>query len=261
MFPIRTHLEPAHGSPQQNIDYCTKQGNWKEFGERPQPGKRTDLARVAQKVVEGTKVSDLAKEEPEITTKYYKGLTFLQAQVNWDKRGQREKRRHTYWIWGASGTGKTYFSCEQLKKMPGYRKSEFYMWPKSKDFIDAYQGEKYALFDDFRAEGSMDFDTWLRLCDPWMNPTISIKGASATWSPDVIFFTSIMPPETCWLSQKKLSAEDTNQIRRRVHVIDIADCDVHIPEVPDDEPELVQHALMMLVTNMSINTDLDLSHQ
>ncbi|KAH7819234.1 putative replication-associated protein [Monocercomonoides exilis] len=202
MFPIRTHLEPAHGSPQQNIDYCTKQGNWKEFGERPQPGKRTDLARVAQKVVEGTKVSDLAKEEPEITTKYYKGLTFLQAQVNWDKRGQREKRRHTYWIWGASGTGKTYFSCEQLKKMPGYRKSEFYMWPKSKDFIDAYQGEKYALFDDFRAEGSMDFDTWLRLCDPWMNPTISIKGASATWSPDVIFFTSIMPPETCWLSQK-----------------------------------------------------------
>lgn len=36
------------GSPQQNIVYCTKDKKFKEFGERPKQGKRSDLDEIAR---------------------------------------------------------------------------------------------------------------------------------------------------------------------------------------------------------------------
>jgi len=42
----RAHLLIAKGTPQQNIDYCTKDGDFHEFGDRPTEGGRVSYERI-----------------------------------------------------------------------------------------------------------------------------------------------------------------------------------------------------------------------
>lgn len=45
MIP-RAHLEISRGSPQQNYEYCIKEGDFYEFGDRPIQGERTDINEI-----------------------------------------------------------------------------------------------------------------------------------------------------------------------------------------------------------------------
>jgi len=42
----RTHFEPARGSAEQNMIYCTKQGESVQLGTPPKQGKRTDILSI-----------------------------------------------------------------------------------------------------------------------------------------------------------------------------------------------------------------------
>ena len=46
----RAHLEQTRGTPEQNITYCSKDGDFEEFGERPvsNQGRRSDLDRILE---------------------------------------------------------------------------------------------------------------------------------------------------------------------------------------------------------------------
>lgn len=44
----KPHLEIAKGSQKQNQDYCSKDGDWEEYGTPMQQGKRTDIESLQQ---------------------------------------------------------------------------------------------------------------------------------------------------------------------------------------------------------------------
>lgn len=60
----RAHIEKAGGTPQQNYDYCTKEGEFYEFGEMPQQGKRTDLDKLVADIKEGATLKQIEERYP-----------------------------------------------------------------------------------------------------------------------------------------------------------------------------------------------------
>lgn len=45
---IGSHVEVAKGTPKQNIDYCSKDGDWYEYGVRPTEGGKVTYEQVAE---------------------------------------------------------------------------------------------------------------------------------------------------------------------------------------------------------------------
>ena len=66
----RAHWESMRGTPDQAAEYCQKEGNFKERGERCSQGKRNDLRAAMDAIKEGTSMKRLREEHPEICAKY-----------------------------------------------------------------------------------------------------------------------------------------------------------------------------------------------
>ncbi|KAH7821973.1 uncharacterized protein MONOS_1166c6 [Monocercomonoides exilis] len=237
----RCHLETAIGTPEQNRTYCTKEGDYFEKGTLPKQGKRSDLEEAADLILKGKKVYDLAMDHPGLVARNFKGLQYLEDQTIVHNPIRRTTPRQTYWIYGDSEKGKTRLAIDRLLQLETAMMTSIYDWPKSKDFIDNYHGEKLAIFDDFRPSGSMDFDIFLRITDPWINPTINVKGGTSRWIVDVIYFTSISQPVPLWLNAKpNLAGEQQRQIKRRITEINILDAMHTVNPDNDDETQPTQ---------------------
>lgn len=67
----RAHIEKAKGNEQSNFDYCSKQGDYEEFGHRSSPGKRSDLDAFCDAVKAGNRdVKKLRDEFRDVFAKY-----------------------------------------------------------------------------------------------------------------------------------------------------------------------------------------------
>lgn len=67
----RCHLERAKGNEEQNYDYCTKDGEYEEFGERSTIGKRSDLEEFKEAVKSGIRNPKRLREEfSDVCAKY-----------------------------------------------------------------------------------------------------------------------------------------------------------------------------------------------
>jgi len=68
---LRAHCEVAKGNEQQNYDYCTKEGNFEEFGQRAAPGKRSDLEEFKEAVKSGVvDLKRLREEHSSVAARY-----------------------------------------------------------------------------------------------------------------------------------------------------------------------------------------------
>lgn len=70
----RAHIEIAKGKPQENYDYCTKDGHFVEFGHLPQQGRRTDLDSLVLAIEEGKSREEIKKEFPKMYFMYKKKI-------------------------------------------------------------------------------------------------------------------------------------------------------------------------------------------
>lgn len=48
-----THVEGCRGNSESNINYCKKEGDFIEFGDKPQQGRRNDLNKVGESIIKG----------------------------------------------------------------------------------------------------------------------------------------------------------------------------------------------------------------
>lgn len=194
----RAHIEPVKDN-KACIAYCTKkdtrvEGPW-EFGTKPEPGRRTDLETAARAVVDGEKtVKELAKEEPALVARCYRGLQYLETV----KYEDRKEKPFIEWIWGATGVGKTKYAY-QLNGTK-YMKDGTRWW-------DGYKQQNVILIDDF--DGCWPFRDLLRLLDryPYQGQT---KGGYVAVNSEAIIITCDKPPSGFW------SGKELEQILRRI---------------------------------------------
>lgn len=174
------HIEVAHGTPQENRAYCVKDGKIiQENGTIPKQGRRKDLEEIKDKI-------DTGHTDVEISNDYFS--TWLQWHRALDRyRDLKEPRRNwktkVTWIWGPTGTGKTYKAINNgatpISIVNG--------------FVIGYKGEDIVVFDDFDTQ-TISRAAWLTLTDRYPC-TINVKGAERNWKPREIYVTSNFDPD------------------------------------------------------------------
>jgi len=206
----RAHLETMKGTPQDSLVYCSKEDSQPfVFGTLPSPGKRNDLATVAEMIVkEGLSMREIAREGDigsVAIVKFHKGLTVLRSLT----RPPRTEPPKIFWLHGPTGAGKTRGSWEHANRL-----GDVWLSSGGLRWFDGYDGQRSAIFDDFRSKG-VSFPFLLRVLDRYPMQ-VEFKGGYVEWTPEFIFITAPGHPDDVFAKRKEHLPEDINQLLRRI---------------------------------------------
>lgn len=178
-------ITAAKGSPDQNFDYCSKDGDFIEWGTRKNQGKRNDIATAYERVRQGKRERDIAEEFPVVHAKYHRGIERYRSLVDYDEtKAFRTLNVSVYW--GDAGTGKTRSAIEQSE--------DYYILNAPTNgtlWFDGYQGEKTLIIDDFY--GWIKFHDILRILDGYQM-RLPVKGGFCYAKWERVFITSNKRP-------------------------------------------------------------------
>lgn len=156
-----------------------------------QQGRRTDLERGLE-VFQAGGAKRVATEEPLLFIKYHRGFAALEGALA--RPSRRSFARTICVIVGSPGSGKTRWVFDRFEATGLYvspvGQSKTALW------FDGYSAEATALIDDFR--GSISYEDFLKLTDPWYSHRVPVKGGYVIWNPDRIIVTSNEPVEAWW---------------------------------------------------------------
>lgn len=232
---IRKMLENHHfearfkkSNAQQAANYCKKgeqsKAEWEahnidgdnyglnaqvtEWGEISEQGKRNDLSPACEMIKEGATMKQVAQECPETFVRFHKGLIALK-QILIEPRDEAPEVRVYY---GSTGTGKSLKAREWL----GNAKSDDppFIWnPQCMCWFDGYEGQKKAIFEEFR--GQIPFGFLLILTDRY-DCKAQYKGGMTQFCATQICFTSPVHPRD-WYKLEDLKADEKlDQLLRRI---------------------------------------------
>jgi len=193
----RIHWENRKGSAKQASDYCMKEKKITTLGTISEQGKRSDLDNIAEMIVDGTPMREIALHSPSHYIKYHKGMHALKYILSDD----RTQKPYVEWRWGKSGTGKTRYCVE--KHPNHYIKDETKWW-------DGYENQEAIIIDDY--DNEWNYRQMLRLLDRNKYQGQS-KGGYLKINSPYIYITCEYPPGHYW------RGNELEQILRRVAVV------------------------------------------
>lgn len=186
---------PMKGTFKDNIEYCSKQSTLKEFGERPDQGRRTDLLRTKAKLEEAPRenIYDIA-EDPEYFVPIAQHSRFMQAYHN-NYHGRRLPNYapvEVTYVYGPPGSGKTRYVRELEENVYDVSMEDGYKWK------DNYCGHEAVLYDNL-APKNFSPTRLLKEIDVYKTQ-VPAKGSYVWWKPKRIYITSVHPADEISLS-------------------------------------------------------------
>jgi len=162
-FPT-AHIEKAYGSAKENRDYIRKEGKWAEdkkaetsvedsfmeWGTLPKEGEEKDpkMYKLLQCVKDGLSTTEIIDDTPSFAFKT-RDIDALR-QTYLAERFRRENREiDVYYLFGASGTGKTRSIYE---KHPAEEICRITDYNRSGVRFDAYNGQDVLVFEEFNSQ-------------------------------------------------------------------------------------------------------------
>jgi hypothetical protein len=202
VIPNSYHIEAAKGTPQENRQYCSKDGNWEEQGDIPQQGKRRDLDQVRSWLKERIPVRRALEDAS--------SLQSFQFYLKWKSHfpRQRESPPKVYWIYGASGIGKS-------RKADTMGTNRFWQ-DTSGRWFDGYDPDYHdtVVFDDLRPD-TFPFNYLLRLLDRYPLQ-VQCKGGYIDWRCSNIVITTLKEPKSFVPEYER---DQERQLLRRIHEV------------------------------------------
>lgn len=176
------HFEHAKGTPDHNYAYCTKDGDFAEFGEKPviNQGKRSDLEALHETIKTGAGLPAIAEEHFGSFCRYHKAIDRARELVQKPRNWAME----IIVAWGDTGTGKTRWAFETYPD--AYFKDGSQWW-------DGYDGHETIIWDEFYG-GTIKIAEFLRLTDRYPH-RVPVKGGYRQFIPRRIIFTSNDEPD------------------------------------------------------------------
>jgi len=238
----RAHIEVMKGTPQQNLDYCTKEDpDAYQYGTLPEEGKRNDLHNAIALLQDGLTIPQLIHSEDVsiVATycRYPKGLTTVSHVLRTNKR---RVQPFVLWIHGSTGTGKTRSALE-LAELLGCSE-DVWVSNATLQWFDGYDGQRVVVLDDYRTNHAK-FSFVLRLLDRYLFQ-VPYKGGFVSWQPVLIIVTTPKSPRNTWNLRTE---EDIAQLERRVTLC--YDSDKH-----EDGYDLFRDALFKCFTTLLSET-------
>lgn len=155
------HIEAARGKSRENRDYIRKEGKWQndakhetnlpdtfeEWGELPpEVSKReSQSAEVFDKLCNGASNLDIYREYP-TWIRNGNSLDKVRQEVLAEQYRNKYRKLTIFYIWGATGVGKTRFVMERHDYESVYRVTN------CAHPFDNYCGQPVILFDEFRSD-------------------------------------------------------------------------------------------------------------
>lgn len=199
------HWEPMRGTHEDNVKYCNKTGEGHfSFGEKPKPGKRTDIEDIKQAIKDGKTMNEIIEMAPS-----YQAAKMAELAMKYKPTQKREKPT-VKWFWGPTGTGKTFTAWEES----GVNLDDVWCSNGDLKWWDGYYGQHNVIIDDFRAS-NCKFNVLLRYLDKYP-VRVEVKGGSQPLVATQIIVTSAFQPEAIY---KGIRSEDVNQLLRRIDEI------------------------------------------
>lgn len=206
----RAHIESRKGTQSQAIEYCKKDNNFEEIGEKANQGRRHDLDKVRENALDGgmREISTLySQQQIRVAEKF---LTYCEEPRSW--------KPTVYWIWGPTGVGKSRLARELCDENDLYTKNTPNKW------WEGYDAHEYVIVDDFRPDW-WSLTYMLGLLDRY-EFRVEYKGGLRQFKPKLIVITSCLAPDECYQTLD----EDIGQLLRRLDRVDYLE---GVPDVPE----------------------------
>jgi len=179
------YLTSCNGTPEQNRDYCKKEGIFYELGEMipDTPGKRNDIDAVYDDIKKGHDLKELSNSHFVPFVKFHRGFSRY-YELNAPRRMEPTK---ILIRWGSAGIGKSRHFWETV---PGLAPVDYI-----NGFFNGFDSQEAVLFDDLE-ESTIPLKLMLRICDRYPM-TVNVKGSVLQWTVKTLCITANHDP-TKW---------------------------------------------------------------
>lgn len=200
----RANLDYARGSAKSNYDYCTKDGDFEEWGERP-PMEKVDKKQQWKDIIRLAEEGDIEKikeDYPHVYFLHNKKILDLRRRASGILDGELENE---WWV-GPTGTGK---SRRLWSLYPEHYAKSLNKW------WDGYNEEEVVAIEEMNPEAGKWMGSFLKIWADRYPFSPEVKGSHIKKiRPKKIIVLSNYTPEQVFTNE-----EDLLPIRRRFKVV------------------------------------------
>lgn len=229
LFPDRCgQIKPMYrkSNPYACFKYCSKDGDFIEYGSRPEPpgvpGRRRQTVDYASAIVAAKedKLDELAESDPGLFLRYNRTLCYIRD--NAPKNLKDLKGCCGLWVVGPSNSGKSHYVRETFGRENVHDKPLNKWW-------GTYRGQRVVLLDDVSTECTWIGPFLLRWADKYPFP-VEVKNSETYIRPELIAVTSNYTIQEIFFSspllvkalQERFRVKKMDKVRDepRPHVLD-----------------------------------------